>query len=58
MKLFHGVSGHNLQDYSVVMIRGGRAQDLPGVKYHCVRGSFCSVFQSLVYRFEFEADLI
>ncbi len=30
--------GHNLQEHSVVMIRGGRAQDLPGVRYHIVRG--------------------
>ena len=30
--------GHNLQEHSVVMIRGGRVKDLPGVKYHIVRG--------------------
>ncbi len=30
--------GHNLQEHSVVMIRGGRAKDLPGVRYHIVRG--------------------
>ena len=30
--------GHNLQQYSVVLIRGGRVKDLPGVKYHLVRG--------------------
>jgi len=30
--------GHNLQDYSAVLIRGGRVKDLPGVKYHLVRG--------------------
>lgn len=30
--------GHNLQDYSVVLVRGGRVKDLPGVKYHLVRG--------------------
>jgi small subunit ribosomal protein S12 len=30
--------GHNLQEHSVVMIRGGRAKDLPGVRYHVVRG--------------------
>jgi small subunit ribosomal protein S12 len=30
--------GHNLQEHSVVFIRGGRVKDLPGVKYHCVRG--------------------
>lgn len=32
--------GHNLQEHSVVMIRGGRVKDLPGVKYHIVRGKF------------------
>lgn len=32
--------GHNLQEHSVVLIRGGRVKDLPGVKYHIVRGSF------------------
>ena len=32
--------GHNLQEHSVVMIRGGRVKDLPGVRYHIVRGSF------------------
>jgi small subunit ribosomal protein S12 len=31
--------GHNLQEHSVVMIRGGRVKDLPGVRYHVVRGS-------------------
>jgi small subunit ribosomal protein S12 len=30
--------GHNLQEYSVVLMRGGRVQDLPGVKYHLIRG--------------------
>jgi small subunit ribosomal protein S12 len=30
--------GHNLQEHSVVMIRGGRVRDLPGVRYHVVRG--------------------
>jgi small subunit ribosomal protein S12 len=30
--------GHNLQEHSVVMIRGGRVKDLPGVQYHIVRG--------------------
>lgn len=30
--------GHNLQDYSAVLVRGGRVKDLPGVKYHLVRG--------------------
>jgi small subunit ribosomal protein S12 len=31
--------GHNLQEHSVVLIRGGKVKDLPGVKYHVVRGS-------------------
>jgi len=30
--------GHNLQEHSVVLIRGGRVRDLPGVRYHVVRG--------------------
>jgi len=30
--------GHNLQEYSTVLIRGGRVKDLPGVKYHLIRG--------------------
>jgi small subunit ribosomal protein S12 len=30
--------GHNLQEHSVVLVRGGRVKDLPGVKYHCIRG--------------------
>ena len=32
-------SGHNLQEHSVVLIRGGRVKDLPGVRYHIVRGT-------------------
>jgi small subunit ribosomal protein S12 len=31
--------GHNLQEHSVVLIRGGRVKDLPGVRYHVVRGA-------------------
>ena len=31
--------GHNLQEHSVVLIRGGRVKDLPGVKYHIIRGA-------------------
>ena len=34
-----GGEGHNLQEHSVVLIRGGRVKDLPGVRYHMVRGS-------------------
>lgn len=34
-----GGEGHNLQEHSIVMVRGGRVKDLPGVRYHIVRGS-------------------
>ena len=34
--------GHNLQEHSVVMIRGGRVKDLPGVRYHIIRGTLDS----------------
>ena len=34
-----GGEGHNLQEHSIVLIRGGRVKDLPGVRYHVVRGS-------------------
>ena len=34
-----GGEGHNLQEYSVVLVRGGRVKDLPGVRYHIVRGA-------------------
>ncbi len=32
--------GHNLQEHSIVLIRGGRVKDLPGVRYHIIRGTF------------------
>ncbi len=32
--------GHNLQEHSIVLVRGGRVKDLPGVRYHIVRGTF------------------
>ena len=35
--------GHNLQEHSVVLIRGGRVKDLPGVRYHIIRGKLDSV---------------
>ncbi|HSF20126.1 MAG TPA: 30S ribosomal protein S12 [Vicinamibacteria bacterium] len=35
--------GHNLQEHSIVLIRGGRVKDLPGVRYHVVRGSLDAV---------------
>src|SRR5687768_17687446 len=34
-----GGEGHNLQEHSVVMVRGGRVKDLPGVRYHIIRGT-------------------
>jgi small subunit ribosomal protein S12 len=34
-----GGEGHNLQEHSIVLIRGGRVRDLPGVRYHVVRGT-------------------
>lgn len=37
-----GGEGHNLQEHSVILIRGGRVKDLPGVRYHTVRGSLDS----------------
>lgn len=48
VRLSNGVSiiayipgeGHNLQEHSVVLVRGGRVKDLPGVKYHLIRGTF------------------
>ena len=38
-----GGEGHNLQEHSVVLIRGGRVKDLPGVRYHIVRGTLDAV---------------
>ena len=41
-----GGEGHNLQEHSIVLVRGGRVKDLPGVRYHIVRGSLdCSAVQ-------------
>lgn len=34
-----GGEGHNLQEHSIVLVRGGRAKDLPGVRYHIIRGA-------------------
>ncbi len=36
-------SGHNLQEHSIVLIRGGRVKDLPGVRYHVIRGTLDAV---------------
>jgi small subunit ribosomal protein S12 len=44
--------GHNLQEHSVVMIRGGRVKDLPGVRYHIIRGTLTKKQQ--VRSFEFQ----
>jgi small subunit ribosomal protein S12 len=38
VRLSNGGEGHNLQEHSIVMVRGGRVRDLPGVRYHIVRG--------------------
>ena len=38
-----GGEGHNLQEHSVVLVRGGRVRDLPGVRYHVVRGTLDSL---------------
>jgi small subunit ribosomal protein S12 len=51
VRLTHGMEvtayipgiGHNLQEHSVVLVRGGRVKDLPGVRYHIVRGSLDSL---------------
>jgi small subunit ribosomal protein S12 len=42
LKIFTYIPGetHNLQPYSVVLMRGGRVKDLPGIKYHLIRGKF------------------
>ena len=38
VRLTNQLEGHNLQEHSVVLIRGGRVKDLPGVRYHIIRG--------------------
>ncbi len=38
--VYIGGEGHNLQEHSIVMVRGGRVRDLPGVRYHVVRGVY------------------
>ena len=35
--------GHNLQEHSIVLVRGGRVKDLPGVRYHMIRGALDAV---------------
>ena len=39
MIAYIGGEGHNLQEHSIVLVRGGRVKDLPGVRYHIVRGA-------------------
>ena len=39
VRLSNGIEGHNLQEHSVVLIRGGRVKDLPGTRYHIIRGT-------------------
>jgi len=50
------IIGHNVQQHSVVLVRGGRSQDCPGVKYHLVRGALdlvcCSFSLSLSFLFK------
>jgi small subunit ribosomal protein S12 len=42
-----GGEGHNLQEHSIVLVRGGRVKDLPGVRYHIVRGTLdCAAVQN------------
>lgn len=40
--VYIGGEGHNLQEHSIVLVRGGRVRDLPGVRYHMVRGVYDS----------------
>ena len=48
VRLVHGIEvtayipgeGHNLQEHSIVLVRGGRVRDLPGVRYHVIRGAY------------------
>ena len=49
--------GHNLQEHSLVLIRGGKVRDLPGVRYHIVRGALASCQCFLIYRFLFLMDI-
>lgn len=49
--------GHNVQQHSVVLVRGGRSQDCPGVRYHLVRGAHDLVSFFLVFLFFFFVPL-
>ena len=44
--------GHNLQEHSIVLIRGGRVKDLPGVRYHIVRGTLDASERARAGRYE------
>ena len=47
VRLVNGIEGHNLQEHSIVLVRGGRVRDLPGVRYKVVRGAFdCAAVQN------------
>ena len=46
------ITGHNVQQHSVVLVRGGRSQDCPGVKYHLVRGALDLVRFSSLFIFQ------
>lgn len=52
-----GGEGHNLQEHSIVLVRGGRVKDLPGVKYHIVRGALdtAGVAKRTVSRSKYDA---
>jgi Ribosomal protein S12/S23 len=51
--------GHNVQQHSVVLVRGGRSQDCPGVRYHLVRGAMDLVSSNFAfYSFSFEMDIL
>ena len=39
IRSYYAGEGHNLQEHSIVLVRGGRVKDLPGVRYHLVRGA-------------------
>jgi small subunit ribosomal protein S12 len=42
--------GHNLQEYSVVMVRGGRVKDLPGIRFHLIRGVYDFAWKESIVR--------
>ena len=53
---FHFSSiGHNIQQHSVIMVRGGRSQDLPGVRYHLIRGAMDLVSPVISFTYMKEA---